>query len=232
MQSQGYARSASALRILAREHHQRRLKLDSGGAGSRLADAYTSSEAVDLNWPELNGKLRLEGIGDRLFEIVTRTRDEVVMGPMSDPAEGRLKAGVTRYFMAVAWIAADAEVARHKLQGDKPNAFMHAFLQQMHQEVRRLQVAIEPGCTDNEIWRMLFADADLYSRALQAARTQRCEDVPLAAGLRWLDTRSLFNLASAEAYGECFAVLTIGSTIPPQIVAVFERTPIDGTGSS
>ena len=154
------------------------------------------------------------------------------MGPMSDPAEARLKAGVTRYFMAVAWIAADAELARRQLQGGKPKAFMSAFLQQMHQEVRRLLLAIEPGCTDDEIWRMLFEDADLYSRALQAARTQRCEDVPLAAGLRWLDKRSLFNLASAEAYGESFAVLTIGTTIPPQIVAVFEMMRLEGTGSS
>lgn len=154
------------------------------------------------------------------------------MGPMSDPAEARLKAGVTRYFMAVAWIAADAELTRRKLQGDQPKAFMSAFLQQMHQEIRRLQVAIEPGCTDDEIWRMLFEDADLYSRALLAARTLRSEDVPLAAGLRWFDERSLFNLASAEAYGEGFAVVTIGAAIPPQIVGVFEMMRVEGTGSS
>lgn len=174
----------------------------------------------------------LEAIGDMLFEIVARTRDKVVMGPMSDPAEARLRAGVTRYFMAVAWIAADAELARRKFQGDQPKAFMSAFLQQMHQEVRRLQIAIEPGCTEDQIWRMLFEDADLYSRALQTARTQRCEDVPLAAGLRWLDKRSLFNLASAEACGESFAVLTIGTAIQPQIVAVFEMMRVEGTGSS
>lgn len=164
----------------------------------------------------------MEATGDRLFKIVARTRDKVVMGPMSDPAEARLRVGVTRYFMAVAWITADAEVARRKLRSDQPKAFMSAFLQQMHQEVRRVQMAIEPGCTDADIWRMLFDDADLYSRALQAAMTQRCEDAPLVAGLRWFEERSLFKLASAEAYGESFAVLTIGAAIPPQIVGVFE----------
>jgi hypothetical protein len=193
-----------------------------GGAGNRPADAYTPSEAVDLKGPELNGKLRLEAIGYRLFGIVTRTRDKVVMGPMSDPAEARLRAGVTRYFMAVAWITADAELARRKLRGDQPKAFMRAFHQQMHQELRAVQLGIEPDCTDDDIWRMLFDDAALYSRALQEAMTQRCEDVSLVAGLRWFDARSLFNLASAEAYGESFAVLTIGAAIPPQIVGVLE----------
>jgi hypothetical protein len=203
-----------------------------GVAGSRSAGAYKPSEAVDLTGPELTGKWRLEAIGDRLFEIVVRTRDKVVMGPLSDPAEARLRAGITRYFMAVAWITADAELASRKLRGDEPKAFMNAFLQRMHLEVRRVQMAIEPGCTDDEIWRMLFDDANLYSRASQAAMTQRCEDVPLVAGLRWFDERSLFNLASAEAYGESFAVLTIGAAISPQIVGVFKMMGADGTGST
>ncbi|OYX33556.1 MAG: hypothetical protein B7Y99_07285 [Caulobacterales bacterium 32-69-10] len=171
----------------------------------------------------------MEAIGDRLFEIVSHTRDKTVMGPMSEPAEARLRAGVTRYFMAVAWISADAELARRKLRGDKPKAFMRAFLQKMHQEVRRVQIAIEPSCTDDEIWRMLFDDADLYSQALHEAVTQQPDDVLLAAGLRWFDERSLFNFASAEAYGESIAVLTVGAAIPPQIVGVFEMTRVDGT---
>lgn len=154
------------------------------------------------------------------------------MGPMSDPAEARLRAGVTRYFTVVAWITADAELARRKLQGDKPKAFMSAFLQQMHQEVRRVQIAIEPCSTDDEIWQMLFDDADLYSRALQAAMTERCEDVPLVAGLRWFDERSLFNLASAEAYGESFAILTIGAAMVPQIAEAFEMMRAVGPGST
>lgn len=172
----------------------------------------------------------MEAIGDRLFEIVARSRDKFVMGPMSDPAEARLRAGVTRFFMAVAWISADAELARRKLRGDKPKAFMCAFLQKMHQEVRRVQIAVEPSCTDDEIWRMLFDDASLYSRVLQEAATQQPDDVLLAAGLRWFDERSLFNFASAEAYGESSAALTVGAAIPPQIVAVFEMMRVDGTG--
>jgi hypothetical protein len=172
----------------------------------------------------------LDAIGHRLFEIVMRTRDKVVMGPASDPAEARFRAGVTRYFMAVAWISADAELARHKLAGDKPKAFMSAFLEKMYSELQRVQIAIQPSCTDGEIWRMLFDDADLYSQVWNEAASQQCEDLTLAAGLRWFDERSLVNLASAEAYGECIAVLTIGAAITPQIVSVVETMRIDGTG--
>jgi hypothetical protein len=164
----------------------------------------------------------LDEIGDQLFEIVVRTRDKVVIGPISDPAEAQFRADVTRYFMAVAWISADAELARCKLAGDKPKAVMSAFLERMHSELRRVQIAIEPSCTESEIWRILFDDAGLYSQVWSEAMTHRSEDLTLAAGLRWFDERSLFNLASAEAYGECVAVLAIGAAITPQIVAVVE----------
>lgn len=175
-------------------------------------------------------KRRTDPIGDRLFEIVARTRDKVVMGPLSDPAEAQFRAGVTRYFMAVAWISADAELARCKLAGDKPKAVMSAFLEKMHSELRRVQIAIEPSCTESEIWRILFDDASLYSQVWSEAMTHQSEDVTLAAGLRWFDERSLFNLASAEAYGECVAVLTIGAAITPQIVALLETMRTGGPG--
>lgn len=172
----------------------------------------------------------MEAIGDRLFEIVSHARDNVVMGPMSDPAEARLRAGVTRYFMAVAWISADAELARRKWRGDEPKAVMHDFLQKMHEEARRVQMAIEPFCTDDEIWRMLFDDAGLYSQVLHQAMTQLSGDAQLAAGLCWFEKRSFFDFASAEAYGECIAVLTIGAAIPPQIAAVFDMMRVDWPG--
>ena len=73
-------------------------------------------KAVDLKRPELNGKRRLEAITTGCSRSL-RVLGMVVMGPMSDPAEARLIAGVTRYFTAVAWIAADAELARRQLQG-------------------------------------------------------------------------------------------------------------------
>lgn len=170
----------------------------------------------------------MDEIGDRLFEIVARTRDKVVMGPISDPAEAQFRAGVTRYFMAVAWIAADAELARCKLAGDKPKAVMSAFLEKMHSELRRVQIAIQPSCTESDIWRVLFDDAGLYSQVWNEAMTQQSEDLTLAAGLRWFDERSLFNLSSAKAYGECVAVLTIGASIAPQIVAVVETIRTGG----
>lgn len=167
-------------------------------------------------------KRRLNAIGDRLFEVVARTRDKVVMGPISDPAEARFRAGVTRYFMALAWISADAELVRRKLSGDKPKAVMSAFLERMHGELRRVQTAIQPLCRESDIWRMLFDDAGLYRHVWNEAMARQSEDLTLAAGLRWFDERSLFDPASAEAYGECVAVLTIGAAIAPEIVAVVE----------
>jgi hypothetical protein len=172
----------------------------------------------------------LDAIGGRLFEIVAHTRDTVVMGPINDPAEARFRAHVTRYFMAVAWMAADSELARCKLAGDKPKAVMRAFLEKMHCELRHVQIAIQPSCTEGDIWRMLFDDAGLYRQVWHEAVTHHCEDLTLAAGLRWFDERPLFDLASAESYGECIAVLTIGAAITPQIVAVVETMSIGGPG--
>lgn len=172
----------------------------------------------------------MDAIGDQLFEIVARARDKVVMGAISDPAEAQFRADVTRYFMAVAWIAADAELARCKLAGDKPKAVMSAFLERMHSELRRVQIAIQPSCTESEIWRMLFDDADVFSHAWKEAMAHRSENLTLEAGLRWFDERSPVNLASAEAYGGCVAVLTTGAAITSQIVAVVETMGIGGLG--
>ena len=67
---------------------------------------------------------------------------------------------------------------------------------------------------------MLFEDADLYSRALQAARTQRCER---AARCRVAMARQAVALQSraAEAYGELRGP-DDWDRDPLQIVAVFE----------
>lgn len=163
-----------------------------------------------------------------MFEIVARTRDKVVMRPSSNPAEAQFRAAVTRYFLAVAWIAADAELARCKLAGDKPKAVMSAFLEKAHSELRRVQIAIQPAFTERESWRLLFEDADLYRQGWNEALTLPSEDPTLAAGLRWFDERSRLDLASAETYGECVAVLTIAAAITPQIVAVIETMRTSG----
>lgn len=144
----------------------------------------------------------MDAIGDQLFEIVVRTRDKVVMGPSSDPAEAQFRAAVTQCFVAVAWIAAGAQLARCKLAGDKPKAVMRVLLGKSHRDPRGVQIAIRPSITESESWRLLFEDADLYSQVWNDALTLQSEDATLAAGLRRFDECSLLDLASAEAYGE------------------------------